>query len=113
MRKTARATNVSICIPETIETIIERTWYVKRTNTLAIRLVLAKRESSVRRSSVAPAETLALLFRNLLCQSERLRAAIVANRSQDGIDQSSGRGVRGAKGGGFDGGQKDLVAFPR
>src|SRR5712664_1841681 len=71
-----------------------------------------KGENCVRRSSVVPAETLALLFRDLLCQSEGLRAAIVANGSKDGIDQNSGRGVGGAKGGGFDGGQKNLVAFP-
>src|SRR6267378_781219 len=111
--KRASATNVSIRSRLPFATIGERTKYVKRLNTACFWLRQPKTARAVERSGVVPAGALALFLRNILCQSECLRAAIMANCGQERIDQSGWRGVRGAERSAFDGSQEDLVALPR
>ena len=58
-----------------------------------------------------PPEAFALLFGYFLDDGERLRTVILAAGGEDGVDEGDGRGVRGAKGSGFDAGEKDFVTF--
>jgi len=67
--------------------------------------------SLIEDSNRIPAEAFALLFGYFLENGQRLRAAVLAAGGEDGIYESDGGGIRGAKRSGFDAGEKDFIAF--
>src|SRR5919108_3756851 len=62
-------------------------------------------------SRIVPAETLALFFGNFFHDGKRLRAVILSNGGEQGIEQRDWRHVRSSKGSRLDRRDKNFVAF--